>query len=67
MGMEASISQLHDDTEKVLRSVISNGEKITLTDEGCPCAQVIPMPYVDRKAALAVLRSIGPVELPARK
>lgn len=65
--MRATLAQLHRETDKVVHPVIHDGQKVILTDEGEACAEIIPIPKVDRKAALAILRSIGPVELPPRK
>ncbi|MGA2657911.1 MAG: hypothetical protein ABSH34_10365 [Verrucomicrobiota bacterium] len=64
--MQATLSELHRDTAKIVRPVIHGGQKLTLTDRGEPCAQIVPF-RGDRKKALALLRSIGPVELPPRK
>jgi antitoxin (DNA-binding transcriptional repressor) of toxin-antitoxin stability system len=38
-----------------------------LTEHGQDCAEIVPLPKIDRKAALEALRSIGPVDLPPRK
>jgi antitoxin (DNA-binding transcriptional repressor) of toxin-antitoxin stability system len=65
--MEASLAELHRDTAKIVRPVIHDGQRLTLTEKGEACAEIIPIQKVDRKAALAALRSIGPVDLPARK
>jgi prevent-host-death family protein len=66
-NMEASLSELREHTDNVLRPVMSDGEKVILTKHGQPCAEIIPLQHLDRKAALALLRAIGPLDLPARK
>lgn len=65
--VEATLTELHRDTAKLVRPVIHGGRKLTLTDRGEPCAEIVPVEKVDRKAALKSLRSIGPVEMPRRK
>lgn len=65
--MEATLTELHRDTAKLVRPVIHGGRKLTLTDRGEPCAEIVPVSKVDRKAALKSLRSIGPIEMPKRK
>lgn len=64
--MQATLTELRRETTKVIRPVIHGGEVLTLTEHGEPCAQIIPLPKVDRLAALAALRAIGPVTLPER-
>jgi antitoxin (DNA-binding transcriptional repressor) of toxin-antitoxin stability system len=41
--------------------------KVTITEHGQPCLEILPVPRVDRKAALAALQAIGPVEFRPRK
>jgi antitoxin (DNA-binding transcriptional repressor) of toxin-antitoxin stability system len=65
--MEATLTELHRETAKVVRPVIHGGQKLTLTDRGVPCAEIVRARKVDRKALLALIRSIGPVDLPSRK
>jgi prevent-host-death family protein len=65
--MKATLTELHRDTAKLVRPVIHDGRKLTLTDRGEPCAQIVPVSKVDRKAALTSLRSIGSVAMPKRK
>lgn len=65
--MRATLTDLYRETAKVVYPVIHDGQKLTLTDKGEDCAEIVPIPKVDRKAALAVLRSIGPVTMPPRK
>jgi antitoxin (DNA-binding transcriptional repressor) of toxin-antitoxin stability system len=47
--------------------VIHGGVKLTVTAHGQPCAEIVPLPRIDRDAALKLLREIGPVELPSRE
>ncbi len=65
--MQATLAELHRETDRVIRPVIHDGQKLILTDQGEACAEIIPIAKMDRKAALAALRAIGPVVLPARK
>ena len=64
--MNATLKELRRDTASVVRPVIHSGQKVTLTEHGKEVAQIIPR-KVDRPAALAALRAIGPVDLPTRK
>jgi len=65
--VKATLTDLHRKTAKVVRPVIHGGKKLTLTNQGKDVAQIVPAPQIDRKAALELLRSIGPVKLPPRK
>ena len=68
MDKTATLSELHDETGRVIRPVIANGQELTITEHGKPCAKIVPVKTpVDRKAALALLRSLGPIDLPPRK
>jgi prevent-host-death family protein len=40
--MKATVSELHRDTAKLLRPVIHDGEVLIITEEGQPCAKIIP-------------------------
>jgi len=41
---------------------------LTITENGKPCAKIVPVKApVDRKAALALLRSLETIDLPPRK
>jgi len=64
--MNATLTELKRDASNVVRPVIHGGQKVTLTEHGKEVAQIIPR-KVDRQAALAALRAIGPVDLPSRK
>ncbi len=50
-----------------MRKVIHGGQKLIITEQGEPAAEIVPLPRIDRKAALAALQAIGPVSLPPRK
>ena len=65
--MEATLTELHRKPGKLVRPVIHGRHKLTITEHGEPCVQIVPVPKRDRKAALAALRAIGPVTLPPRK
>ena len=65
--MKATLAQLRRDTAKVVRSVIHGGEKLTLTEHGQPCAEIIPLRKIDRRAACQDLMAIGPVKFLPRK
>jgi prevent-host-death family protein len=64
---KATLTELRCKTSKFVQPVIHGGKKLTLTAHGEEVAQIVPAPQIDRKAALKLLRSIGPVELPPRK
>jgi len=66
-SVKATLAQLRRDTAKVVRRVIHGGEKITLTEHGQPCAEIIPLRKIDRRAACQDLMAIGPVEFLPRK
>lgn len=65
--MHATLTELRRQTTRFVRPVINGRGKLTVTEHGEPCVEIIPAPRVDRKAALEVLRAIGPVKLPPRK
>ena len=67
-GVKATLSDLAKHTSEVVRPVIHNGAKVTLTDHGKEVAEIIPMPKrEDRKKAWAILKSMGPLTIHARK
>ena len=67
-SMNATLTELRRHTSKVIRPAIHGGQRVTLTEHGQPCAEIIPTPgKVNRKALVELLRSMGPIELPARK
>jgi prevent-host-death family protein len=61
-SVKATLAQVRRDTAKVVRSVIDGGEKLTLTEHGQPCAEIVPLRKIDRRAACQDLMAIGPVE-----
>jgi antitoxin (DNA-binding transcriptional repressor) of toxin-antitoxin stability system len=65
--MKATLTDLQRQPGRFVRPVIHSGRKLTVTAHGQPCAEIVPLPRIDRDAALKLLREIGPVELPPRK
>jgi antitoxin (DNA-binding transcriptional repressor) of toxin-antitoxin stability system len=41
--MTATVKELHNDTAKLLRPVIESGQTLIITDEGVPCAKIVPV------------------------
>jgi antitoxin (DNA-binding transcriptional repressor) of toxin-antitoxin stability system len=66
-GVKTKLAQLRRDTAKVVRPAIRGGEKLTLPGRGQPCAKIIPLPKIDRRAACQDLMAIGPVKFLPRK
>jgi prevent-host-death family protein len=66
-SVKATLAQLRRNTAKVIRPVNQGGEKLTLTENGQPCAEIIPLRKVDRRTACLDLMAIGPVEFLPRK
>ena len=47
MHMQATLSELHRETRRIVRPVIHGGEEVILTDFGKPVARIVPfMPTV---------------------
>ena len=47
LSMQATLSQLHRETRRIIRPVIHGGEEVVLTDFGKPVARIVPfMPTV---------------------
>jgi antitoxin (DNA-binding transcriptional repressor) of toxin-antitoxin stability system len=47
MYMQATLSELHRETRRIVRPVIHGGEEVILTDFGKPVARIVPfMPTV---------------------
>jgi prevent-host-death family protein len=65
--MHATLTDLRRKTTKVVRPVMAGRGKVTITEHGQPCLEIVSVPRVDRKAALAALQAIGPVKFRARK
>jgi prevent-host-death family protein len=66
-NVKATLTQLRRDTSKVVRPVIHGKERLTLTEHGQPCAEIIPLRKIDRRAACQDLIALGPVEFLPRK
>ncbi|HSY74962.1 MAG TPA: type II toxin-antitoxin system prevent-host-death family antitoxin [Dongiaceae bacterium] len=64
--MEATLTELRRDTSRVVRNA-DNGRKVILTEHGEPRYKLQRIQKIDRKAAAAALRAIGPVEFLPRK
>jgi len=65
--MKASLSELQQNTEKVVRPVIEGGKTVDLTDQGEVRAKIVPIPKIDRKAAWDELVKLGPLKIAPRK
>jgi prevent-host-death family protein len=65
--MTATLTELHRKPGKLVRPVIHGKRKLTITEHGQPCVEIVPVPTIDREKAIAALRAIGPVPLPRRK
>lgn len=42
MHMQATLSELHRETRRIVRPVIHGGEEVVLTDFGKPVARIVP-------------------------
>lgn len=52
--MEATLSELHRETRRIVRPVIHGGEEVVLTDFGKPVARIVPyLPTVTASPAQA--------------
>jgi antitoxin (DNA-binding transcriptional repressor) of toxin-antitoxin stability system len=57
--MQATLSELHRETRRIVRPVIHAGEEVVLTDFGKPVARIVPfVPTVTVTAAEARQRGI---------
>jgi prevent-host-death family protein len=65
--MRATLTELRRDTSNVVRPAIHAGQTVVLTEHGEPCAKIVPLRKVDRRRLVELIRSMGPIELPARK
>ena len=65
--MKATLTDLQRQPGRFVRPVVHGGHKLTVTAHGKACAEIVPVPRIDRDAALRLLREIGPVKLPPRK
>ncbi len=64
--MTATLTDIRRDTSKVLKQVDISGE-VVLTEHGEARYKITPLRSIDRKAAAAALRAIGPVAFKPRK
>ena len=64
--MEATLTELRRDTSRVVRAA-DKGEDVILTEHGQPRYRLQRVQAIDRKAAAAALRAIGPVDFLPRK
>jgi antitoxin (DNA-binding transcriptional repressor) of toxin-antitoxin stability system len=65
-AMEATLTELRRETSRVIRAADRSGT-VTLTERGMPRYKIIRLQPIDRKAAAAALRAIGPVTFLPRK
>lgn len=66
MHMKATLTELRRDTSRITRAA-DNGRDVILTEHGEPRFRLQAIKPIDRKGALALLKAMGPVELPRRK
>ncbi len=59
--MQATLTDLARNTKSVLRPVTNGGQTVIVTEHGKPVAKISPMRTFDRKAALKILKEMGPV------
>jgi prevent-host-death family protein len=64
--VQATLTELRRDTSRVVRAA-DNGEEVILTEHGEPRYKLQRVQAIDRKAAAAALRAIGPVTFLPRK
>jgi prevent-host-death family protein len=64
--VQATLTELRRDTSRVVRAA-DNGEEVILTEHGEPRYKLQRVQDIDRKAAAAALRAIGPVDFLPRK
>lgn len=65
--IKATLTELRRETSRILAPVIHASKKVVLTEHGRNIAAIVPMVEPDRKRALRLLASIGPVEMPERR
>ena len=65
--MTNTSTESHRDSVKVVRTAIRDCEKVVLTEHGDACAELVPVPTLDRKQALRDLIAIGPVDFVPRR
>lgn len=64
--MQATLTELRRNTGKIIRAA-EKGAQVVLTEHGEPRLTLSAVKPIDRKAAAAALRAIGPVEFLPRK
>jgi len=64
--VKATLTELRRDTSRITRAADA-GNTVILTEHGEPRYRLEAVKAIDRKAAAAALRAIGPVELPPRR
>ncbi|HEY5505273.1 MAG TPA: hypothetical protein VIK28_08955 [Sedimentisphaerales bacterium] len=64
--VQATLTELRRDTSRVVRAA-DNGEEVILPEHGEPRYKLQRVQAIDRKAAAAALRAIGPVDFLPRK
>ena len=65
-NVEATLTELRRDTSRITRAA-DNGQEVILTEHGQPRYRLEPIKPLDRKAAAAALKAIGPVDFLPRK
>jgi prevent-host-death family protein len=64
--MQATLTELRRETGRIIRAV-EKGQEVVLTEHGQPRLKLSAVKPIDRKAAAAALRAIGPVEFLPRQ
>lgn len=64
--VQATLTELRRETGRIIRAA-ERGEKVVLTEHGEPRLTLSAVKAIDRKAAAAALKAIGPVEFLPRK
>ena len=65
--MTATLTELRRNTSKVIRPAIRADKKVTLTEHGEPCAEIVPVRKMNRRALCEAVMAIGPVNFLPRK
>lgn len=66
-GVRATLTELRRDTSNVVRPAIHAGQTVVLTEHGEPCAKIVPLRKIDRKALCQALIDLGPIDFVPRK
>ena len=64
--MTATLTELRRDTTNVIRPALHAGQKVTLTEHGEPCAEIVPLRKIDRQALCQAIIDLGPIDLAPR-